>query len=74
MPELIRIDSVAKLIGRKTDTVRKWCDRGFAPDGTRLNVHRDEATKIRYLERVQVDRVVAGLFPSKWKRAAAGVA
>ena len=61
MLDLIRIDDFARAVHRRPRTVRWWAERGFAPDGTRLRVHRDAATKIRYFEAAQVERVRAAL-------------
>mgnify|MGYP002622433456 CR=1 FL=1 len=61
-PRLLRIDEAAVLLHRSVRTLRWWCSRGFAPDGTRLRVHEDVFTGVRYLEKVQVAALRAAMF------------
>ena len=60
MPELIRVDAAAKMLDRTTRTLRRWCERGFAPDGTNIRVvARDQFSKYPYVERAVIERLAA---------------
>jgi hypothetical protein len=62
---LVSIDEAAVYLHRKVRTIRSWANRGFAPDGTRLTVVRDQFTKVRFFRRDEIERIDA----SRWRRA-----